>query len=178
MIHPDDHLNHIRNKGGYTSWTSDMGVQWDWRDNCSKSRYRNPPVPMRYIRLEYPPSFQACCRERSPHEYIKGDLGVVCKKCGLFVNSGRPVPVFGDLKGESKRFMVPTNEVLDYLRGIASVVNFQVTRYQIRHSLGKSNSETSAGLALARKRDEIFSPRHLSRSGDVLYGAYKYKPSK
>lgn len=92
-------LNHLRNKGGYTSLVSDMGVQWDFGDNCGHGRGNKPFVRISDFRENYPPSFYARCggRNRRTHSYRIGDLGSVCQHCGLYVPHGEYCPTTGDL---------------------------------------------------------------------------------
>jgi hypothetical protein len=101
-----DALSAQRNKGGYTSWVSDMGVQWDFRPNCGHAR---PKMPVKAIGrgpiMPWPPSdyvpedavekvpSHRCLKCR--HRWLVGDYLYVCRDCMMEVPVGQNVPVIG-----------------------------------------------------------------------------------
>tara|TARA_R110000868_G_scaffold144376_1_gene363400 strand:- start:886 stop:1488 length:603 start_codon:yes stop_codon:yes gene_type:complete len=169
--------SHLRNKGGYTSQVIDMGVQWDFGDNCGHRRFRNPIVAVRPHR-EHPPDegfFKELCGKHAKvnHNYLKGDLGHVCTRCGLFIEHGcelvKTGPSHEMVEFDKKRRINLFSNEYDAMMEFANVIGHPFTCAMFRSAKNIDYSIAVSVINMGIRYDDIVKLPSKSRYGDCLY---------
>ena len=116
-------ITFIGNKGGYTSHTVDLGVQWDFHRNCDISfrrelvRTLHPPVtpwPDPPKVSVYTPQYLASvgCQ----HQWLNGEYLHVCAHCRAEIPVGGDLPEQGvsdQMKAAHDQLITETNYIAD-----------------------------------------------------------------